>query len=112
MSKQVSEKSVLERARGRADECERTRPSQSRASIESDLFALQSAAGNRAVGELLRGREDSRGIELACVNIHAGAEAGKLAHAMGAAAFTRGRDVYLGEGVDLATELGHRVLAH
>ena len=78
----------------------------------AEVLALQREAGNQAVGELLADLGSSFGTRLTGIQIHSGPDAAARAHAQGAAAFATGRDVYLGSGIDPATELGQRVLTH
>jgi hypothetical protein len=76
------------------------------------MLALQRAAGNQAVGELMGTYFAQPDAEAPDVRIHAGPEADARTEAQHAAACTTGRDVYLSERVDLGTELGQRVLRH
>jgi outer membrane protein OmpA-like peptidoglycan-associated protein len=85
------------------------------------ILTLQRTMGNRAVqriigsaGEPLAAEqrkrlESSFGEDLGAVRVHRDAEAGELANAAGADAFTAGRDIYFAPGKYSAETLAHEV---
>jgi len=88
--------------------------------FHADILTLQREAGNHAVSQLLQRLSDPNSldqsstltVEVGSVHTHRGPAADAHARAEGAAAYTQGRDVYLSQEVDLADDLGQRVLAH
>jgi hypothetical protein len=79
--------------------------------LQSDVLSLQRAVGNRAVSSLVH-TADNWGGGLQGVRLHSGKTADQRTELEGAIACASGRDVYLGNGVDLRTGFGQRVLAH
>jgi Domain of unknown function (DUF4157) len=87
------------------------------------VLALQRAAGNRAVANLIGGRpldaatlkeaEARFGEKFDDVRVHTGEEAARSAEALGAKAWTEGRDIVFGGGkYSPSTNSGKKVLAH
>lgn len=113
MSGPVGAKSTRDQLLGRTDVRSNAQPRHSSGTgLHEDVLSLQRVVGNRAVSELLRARDDRPVVDLRDVRVHTGPDADARAYAVGAAAYASGRDVYLGSGIDLTTDLGQRVLAH
>ena len=79
---------------------------------EAHLNTLQ-GKGTPLVGSSLNSMEPQLGHQFSDVRIHTGEKASKAAKAVGARAFTRGREIVFADG-DYAPgkELGNRLLAH
>ncbi len=100
----------------------RPSPEAARRGVEEAVLELQRAAGNHATGAALGSAlphqlrtefEERLGADLVDVRIHADADADRRARAEGAAAFTRGADVYFRRGLYRPeTKPGKRVIAH
>jgi hypothetical protein len=112
MSGTVGAKSAQDKSSSGAAKRSAVPPRSKNGSGPAGVLALQRAAGNQAVGELLADPGGSSGARFTGIQIHSGPDAAARAHALGAAAFAMGREVYLGAGIDPATELGQRVLTH
>lgn len=70
--------------------------------------------GGRPLPDGVRGQmEASFGADFSGVRVHTGSEATQLNSAVSAQAFTRGQDIYLGEGrSNLESSVGKKLLAH
>ena len=73
-----------------------------------------SRGGGAPLPDQTRAFMESRfGADFSDVRIHTGSEAAKLASAIGAQAFTQGKDIYLGEGKEnVESTAGKELLAH
>ena len=74
----------------------------------SDVLELQRLAGNQAVGQLLH----RSGMNPSDIRVHKASDANDLTSGEGAAAYAKGRDVYLRRGIEPASDLGERVIVH
>jgi hypothetical protein len=109
----TANKTLADKSSGKAPELSPARMRRPlRTDVPTHMLALQRSAGNQAVGDLMGTDFALPETEPPDVRIHSGPEAESRTEAQHAAAYTTGRDVYLGCDVDLATDLGQRVLRH
>jgi hypothetical protein len=80
--------------------------------VESSLASL--SGGSQPLPPSVRESFEPRfGADFSGVRLHTGSEAAQLNRALGAHAFTHGRDIFLGEGKnDLESSAGKQLLAH
>jgi hypothetical protein len=80
--------------------------------VEQRLAATE-GGGSPLPGEVRAFMEPRFGADFSGVRIHTGSESARLNRALSAQAFTRGQDIYMGEGrYDPGTDGGKRLLAH
>ncbi len=73
----------------------------------------QQGSGSPLPGPVRAFMEPRFGADFSSVHLHTGGESAQLNRAIGAQAFTRGSDIYLGEGKEnLASGAGRELLAH
>ena len=79
--------------------------------IESRLEARR--GGGQPLSTEVRGFMEPRfGADFSGVRLHSDPEGGRLSEELGARAFTRGQDIYIGSGQDPRTNSGQRLIAH
>ncbi len=79
--------------------------------VESRLEARR--GGGQPLSSELRDFMETRfGADFGDVRLHSDSEAVELVKGLGARAFTRGQDIYMGRGQDPQTDSGQRLIAH
>ncbi|MBN1324153.1 MAG: DUF4157 domain-containing protein [Methanotrichaceae archaeon] len=79
--------------------------------VESRLEARR--GGGQPLSNDVRGFMEPRfGADFGNVRLHSDPEAGRLSEELGARAFTRGQDIYMGGGQDQRSDAGQRLIAH
>ena len=98
-------------ADGLCDECRRKERFEPAADFEARLS--NSSDGSPLPASTRAFMEPRFGADFSGIRLHSGSEAVQLNRALGAQAFTQGRDIYLGEGKDnLESSAGKELLAH